>query len=108
MVYLNNRPQSTVNTTSYQGVPHSPGQAGVVSRQFQFIFIDPNVKIIVLSSPAPVLVGEPVDQVEVLDTHGGDATKQIFVGQQVLKLVHRYRHVSRLVRAGVEITVVLG
>ena len=86
----------------------SPRNVRLVPRYWEFVTDQPLGHVIVLPAPAPVLVGEPVDQVEVLDTHGGDATKQIFVGQQVLKLVHRYRHVSRLVRAGVEITVVLG
>ena len=58
--------RTAVKTTSDQGLHHSPGQAGVVSGQFQVTFNDPNVEIIVLPSPAPVLVGESVHLSEVV------------------------------------------
>ena len=38
----------------------SPGQAGVVSGEFEVIFLHPNVEVVVLPSPSPELVGEPV------------------------------------------------
>ena len=43
-----------------------PCQACVVPGEFQVIFLDSNVEIVVLSSPAPVLVGESVDLPELL------------------------------------------
>ena len=38
----------------------SPGEAGVVSGEFEVIFLHPNVEVVVLPSPSPELVGEPV------------------------------------------------
>ena len=86
----------------------SPGNVRLVPGDPQLVAGQPLGHVVVLPAPAPVLVGEPVDQLEMSHAEGGDAAKQIFVGQFVLELVHGHRHVAGLVRAGVEITVVLG
>ena len=52
-----------------------PGQAGVVSGEGQVIFLQPNVEIVVLSSPAPELVGESVHLPELLHRYGGDSAE---------------------------------
>ena len=43
-----------------------PGQTGIVSGQLQVISRHPNVEIVVLPSPAPVLVGESIHLSELI------------------------------------------
>ena len=79
----------------------------MVSCYGQIVPVQPLGHVVVFPAPAPVLVGEAVDNLEVLDTHGRDSAKESLVRQLVVELVNSHRHVARLGRAGVEITIVL-
>ena len=85
-----------------------PRYLGSVSDDLQFPVLDPLGHVVILSSPAPEHVGESVQSPELIGPDSGDSSEYLFVRQLVLELVHGHRHVAGLVRAGVEITVVLG
>ena len=85
----------------------SPCNISLVSRNGQIVPGQPLGHVVVLSAPAPVLVGEPIDDLKVFDAHGGDPTEESLVRELVLELVHSHRHVTRQTRTGVEIPIVL-
>ena len=83
-----------------------PGNVRLVSCDGQIIPFQPFGHIVVLSPPAPVLVGKPVDNLELVHSHSRDSTKQTLVWQLVLELVHGHRHMARLPGTRVEISVI--
>ena len=85
----------------------SPGNVGTVPRHLKVVHPHSLGHVVVLPAPAPVLVGEPVDEVEMFDSEGCGPSEDPVVWQLVVELVHGYRHVSRLAGTGVEVTVVL-
>ena len=85
----------------------SPGNVGTVPRHLKVVHPHSLGHVVVLPAPAPVLVGEPVDEVEMFDSEGCGPSEDPVVWQLVVELVHGHRHVSRLAGTGVEVTVVL-
>ena len=86
----------------------SPRYVRPVPDHCQIMTSQPLEHVVILPSPAPILIGVTVHHVEVLDTDSRGSSEDVGVGQGVVQLVHGHRHVPWLERTGVEITVVLG
>ena len=79
-------------------------------RHCEVVHSQPPSHVVVLATPAPELVGEPVDEAEMSYADGSDSSEVVLVWQCVVKLVHGHRHVAGLAGTpgtGVEVTVVL-
>ena len=81
---------------------------GSVADDRQFPVANPLGHVVILSSPAPEQVGESVQFLELIRPDGSDSSEDLLVRQLVLELVHSYGHMAGVVRAVVEIPVVLG
>ena len=64
--------------------------------------------IIILPAPPPPLIGETIDSPHLLRCHGGGSTKQSRIWELVTQRVHCRGEMSGLVRAGVEVAIILG
>ena len=84
-----------------------PRYIRLISGYSEVVLCQPLGHVIILPSPAPVLVGEAIDGLEMLDGDGGDSTKQSLVRELVVELIHSHGHVTRHGGAGVEVPVVL-
>ena len=56
---------------------HIPADVSSVALYLQFILVNALVHVIILAAPAPVLVGEPIDQSELHWGHGYDPPKYL-------------------------------
>ena len=64
--------------------------------------------IIILPAPPPPLIGETIDSPHLVPCHGGGSSEQSRIWELVPQRVHCRREMSGLVRAGVEVAIILG
>ena len=69
--------------------------------------LHPPLHVIILTAPAPELVGVAVDPQKMILQQGGHPPKVGRVGQLVRELIQGHRHVPRLLGAGVHVPVII-
>ena len=84
-----------------------PSYLWLIASHLQSVVCNPLRHVVILPSPAPKLIGKPVEFSKLLDANSSNSPEDGLVGKLVLELVNRHGHVPGLGRAGVEITVIL-
>ena len=88
---------------------HVAGYLAAVSLNLQIEHLYPRCHVVILPSPAPEFVGEPIQHPELFGVDGDDPTKEVTVGKLVVPLTDSHGHVTRVAGGtGVEVPVVLG
>ena len=84
-----------------------PGNVSGVAGDEEFLQSEPVGHIIVLPSPPPEQVGEPIHGFELVHRHGRDPTEDVVIGKSVEEAVDADGHVTGLNGTCIEIPVIL-